>query len=93
MTRCPSSLEHPRACRWLVRRVCGSRRFSRRPCPRQQLHALLETYQRDQDRDEVVRLTLRWIRDVRSDMRHEELDLLNRALLRDDPISIDMEAG
>jgi hypothetical protein len=60
---------------------------------RGELRALLLAYERVQPIEEVVRVTLRWIGDVCSDMQHEERDILTSALLHDDLIAVAMESG
>lgn len=60
---------------------------------RAQLRALVESYRREEDCDRLARITLDWVRDVRIDMLHEETDVLNAALLKDDPIAVGMESG
>jgi hypothetical protein len=60
---------------------------------RAQLRALIESYAIDDDCERLARVTLEWVRDVRTDMIHEESNVLSAALLRDDPISVAMESG
>jgi DNA repair protein RadC len=60
---------------------------------RSELRSLLENYGQIQSQNEIVRVTQTWIRELRSDMHHEETDILTRTLLRDDPISVGMESG
>ena len=60
---------------------------------RAQLQNMLDAYQQHADASQVVRMTQAWIADVRTDMEHEEREIVTRNLLRDDLIAIDMEAG
>ena len=60
---------------------------------RRELRGLIETYGSVQRCEDVVRVTLDWIREVRSDMHHEEREVLTRTLLRDDLISVEMECS
>jgi hypothetical protein len=60
---------------------------------RRELRELLVTYRHIQSREDVARITRHWIGDVRSDMQHEETDLLTPTLLHDDVIAVAMECG
>jgi hypothetical protein len=60
---------------------------------RAELETLIADYDAQPQRAELVRMTLDLIDDIRSDMRHEEAEVLTRTLLRDDPIAIDLEVG
>jgi iron-sulfur cluster repair protein YtfE (RIC family) len=57
------------------------------------LRRLVSIYDQSQDPQLVTDITLALIADIRADMHHEETGLLSATLLRDDPISVDMEAG
>ncbi len=60
---------------------------------REQLASIVLTYEESAELSRVARLTLAWIEDVRLDMQHEEREMLNSNLLRDDVISVEMECG
>lgn len=60
---------------------------------RRELRALIESYGNVGRCEDVARLTLNWIREVRSDMYHEEREVLTRTLLRDDLIAVEMECS
>lgn len=60
---------------------------------RTQLRELVEDYERPENPERIARFTLAWIREVRADMAHEEMDVLSAALLKDDPIAVAMESG
>jgi hypothetical protein len=60
---------------------------------RGQLASMLEAYETNAEPLRLARATLDWIEEVRLDMQHEEREMLNSNLLRDDLIAVDMECG
>ena len=60
---------------------------------RAQLRELAECYGAAEDCERIAHITLEWLRDVRTDMTHEETEVLSASLLRDDPIAVGMESG
>jgi hypothetical protein len=60
---------------------------------RRELAHMIEMYASPCDPEDVARRTLAWIRAVRADMHHEELDVVSEFLFRDDLVAVDMECG
>jgi hypothetical protein len=60
---------------------------------RRELRAMIAAYAELSSAEETARVTRDWIAWIRDDMREEEQDILNRNLLRDDPIAVEMEVG